>query len=245
MSLKGDTAEGKKDTETRRHGDAERITDPSSSASFTESPCPRVPASPLLRVAASLLLLIVVIIPDLRRHLSNFHVVVASFQQNGNWSVSNYVRGTLAGTLFSNPSWRVSGVSVLTVLLCAAVGIPLAFLFERYSFPCRQYLRYLLPCRWSYRLWSAQSLLFFSAASQEFWLAGPVSTSSRTLAVVTAWLAGLAALSHLHDVPVLLRFNGSGFDRGSMRRWPRPPAVWGPVACASSRESFCRNSRHH
>jgi ABC-type Fe3+ transport system permease subunit len=35
-------------------------------------------------------------------------------------------------------SFASVGVSVLTVLLCAAVGVPLAFLFERYT--CRRWL---------------------------------------------------------------------------------------------------------
>jgi iron(III) transport system permease protein len=125
MSRKVDTAEGKRDTETRGRGDTERITN-------------RVPASPrlfspprlFLLFIAALVLLYGVIYP-------NIHVVVASFQQNGNWSVSNYVQA-LSRVIVLESILASVGVSVLTVLLCAAVGIPLAFLFERYSFPARR-----------------------------------------------------------------------------------------------------------
>jgi iron(III) transport system permease protein len=67
----------------------------------------------------------------------NIHVVVASFQQNGNWSVSNYVQA-LSQMIVLESILASVGVSVLTVLLCAAIGIPLAFLFERYTFPARR-----------------------------------------------------------------------------------------------------------
>ena len=67
----------------------------------------------------------------------NIHVVLASFQQNGNWSVANYVQA-LSQPIVLESILASVGVSIFTVLLCAAVGIPLAFLFERYSFPARR-----------------------------------------------------------------------------------------------------------
>jgi iron(III) transport system permease protein len=67
----------------------------------------------------------------------NIHVVVASFQQNGYWSMANYVHA-LSQSIVLESILASVGVSVLTVLLCAAVGIPLAFLFERYTFPARR-----------------------------------------------------------------------------------------------------------
>ena len=67
----------------------------------------------------------------------NIHVVVASFQQNGNWSLANYVQALSQAIVLESIVASV-GVSVLTVLFCAAVGVPLAFLFERYSFPARR-----------------------------------------------------------------------------------------------------------
>src|SRR5258705_3004663 len=85
---------------------------------------------PILFLIVALVLLYGVIYP-------NIHVVVASFQQNGNWSASNYVQA-LSRVIVLESILASVGVSVLTVLLCAAVGIPLAFLFERYSFPARR-----------------------------------------------------------------------------------------------------------
>jgi iron(III) transport system permease protein len=67
----------------------------------------------------------------------NIHVVVASLQQNGSWSLANYFQA-LSQTVVLESIFASVGVSLLTVLLCAAVGIPLAFLFERYSFPARR-----------------------------------------------------------------------------------------------------------
>ena len=67
----------------------------------------------------------------------NIHVVVASFQQNGYWSMANYVHA-LSQSIVLESILASVGVSVLTVLLCATVGIPLAFLFERYTFPARR-----------------------------------------------------------------------------------------------------------
>jgi len=67
----------------------------------------------------------------------NIHVVVASFQQNGTWSLANYVQALSQAIVLESIVASV-GVSVLTVLFCAAVGVPLAFLFERYSFPARR-----------------------------------------------------------------------------------------------------------
>ena len=115
----------KVDTETGGHGDTGKTTD-----SF--SPRRRVSVSPrlFLLFIVALVLLYGVIYP-------NIHVVVASFQQNGNWSVSNYVQALSRAIVLESILASV-GVSVLTVLLCAAVGIPLAFLFERYSFPARR-----------------------------------------------------------------------------------------------------------
>ena len=96
------------------------------------SPRRRVSVSPrlFLLFVVALVLLYGVIYP-------NIHVVVASFQQNGTWSVANYIQA-LSQPIVLESILASVGVSVLTVLLCAAVGIPLAFLFERYSFPARR-----------------------------------------------------------------------------------------------------------
>ena len=51
----------------------------------------------------------------------NIHVVVASFQQNGNWSLANYVQALSQAIVLESIVASV-GVSVLTVLFCAAAG---------------------------------------------------------------------------------------------------------------------------
>src|SRR5216684_3588701 len=66
----------------------------------------------------------------------NLYVVIASLQHEGQWSFANYLlvfsqRVALEAILTS------IAVSTLTVIFCALVGIPLAFIFERYSFPGR------------------------------------------------------------------------------------------------------------
>ncbi|HEX8843113.1 MAG TPA: iron ABC transporter permease [Pyrinomonadaceae bacterium] len=66
----------------------------------------------------------------------NLHVLTASLQTNGEWSLDNYrqilsQRSTFEAALSS--VW----LSLLTVLFCALIGVSLAFLFERYTFPGR------------------------------------------------------------------------------------------------------------
>jgi iron(III) transport system permease protein len=67
----------------------------------------------------------------------NLHVVIASLQHDGNWAFTNY-REVLTQKIVLESILASVGVSILTVLFCAAVGIPLAFLFERYNFPARR-----------------------------------------------------------------------------------------------------------
>ncbi len=67
----------------------------------------------------------------------NFHVLIASLQNEGHWSLINY-RQVLGQRIVLESIFASVGVSVLTVLFCAAVGVPLAFLFERYNFPARR-----------------------------------------------------------------------------------------------------------
>jgi iron(III) transport system permease protein len=67
----------------------------------------------------------------------NLHVFVASLERNAGWSLANY-REVLSQNIVRQSIFASVGVSVLTVLFCAAVGVPLAFLFERYSFPARR-----------------------------------------------------------------------------------------------------------
>jgi iron(III) transport system permease protein len=67
----------------------------------------------------------------------NLHVLVASLQSDAGWSLANY-RQVLSQNIVLESIFASVGISVLTVLFCAGVGIPLAFLFERYSFPARR-----------------------------------------------------------------------------------------------------------
>ena len=67
----------------------------------------------------------------------NLSVVVTSLTRGDAWTLANYAdffarRAALEATAAS------LGLSLLTVALCAAVGVPLAFLFERYEFPGRR-----------------------------------------------------------------------------------------------------------
>jgi len=67
----------------------------------------------------------------------NLHVLVRSFQRDGVWTISNYVQ-VLSQSSTLQAIWSSILLSLLTVAFCALVGIPLAFLFERYEFPARK-----------------------------------------------------------------------------------------------------------
>src|ERR1700736_3252521 len=84
----------------------------------------------------SLLILITLLVLLYGVVYPNLYIVSTSLQQNGHWSLANYFqvfsqRVALEAVLTS------IAVSTLTVVFCASIGIPLAFLFERYSFPGR------------------------------------------------------------------------------------------------------------
>jgi iron(III) transport system permease protein len=99
-----------------------------------EGDSPRLPVSVsprlLLVLITGAVLLYGVIYP-------NFHVVVASLQRDGMWSLTNY-REVLSQNIVLESIFASVGISVLTVLFCVAVGVPLAFLFESYDFPARR-----------------------------------------------------------------------------------------------------------
>jgi iron(III) transport system permease protein len=67
----------------------------------------------------------------------NLTVITTSLQQNGSWTLANY-RDALSQRTILEAMLNSIGLSVGTVVLCAAVGVPLAFLFERYTFPGRR-----------------------------------------------------------------------------------------------------------
>jgi iron(III) transport system permease protein len=64
----------------------------------------------------------------------NLHVVVSSLRRSGAWSLGNYLEALSQRVVLEAIATSV-GISILTVILCALVGVPLAFLFERYAFP--------------------------------------------------------------------------------------------------------------
>jgi len=84
----------------------------------------------LLLLIVSLVLLYGVIYP-------NLHVVLLSLQRESNWSLQNY-REILAQRIVLKAILSSVSISVFTVVFCAAIGIPLAFLFERFTFPARR-----------------------------------------------------------------------------------------------------------
>jgi iron(III) transport system permease protein len=90
----------------------------------------RVPHSSLI------LILIVCIVLLYGVVYPNLHVLTASLQVNGEWSLANYRDLLSQGSVLEA---AVSSVvlSLLTVAFCALVGVSLAFLFERYTFPAR------------------------------------------------------------------------------------------------------------
>ena len=67
----------------------------------------------------------------------NFYVLVASLQRDGRWSLGNYMEALSERAVLEAIASSV-GLSLITVVLCALVGVPLAFLFERYTFPARR-----------------------------------------------------------------------------------------------------------
>jgi iron(III) transport system permease protein len=67
----------------------------------------------------------------------NLFVVATSLQRDGAWTLANY-REVLSQSVVLEAILNSIGLSVFTVLLCAIVGVPLAFLFERFEFPGRR-----------------------------------------------------------------------------------------------------------
>ncbi|HET6861430.1 MAG TPA: iron ABC transporter permease [Pyrinomonadaceae bacterium] len=67
----------------------------------------------------------------------NLAVVSASLMRGGSWSLANY-RDLLSQRVVLEATINSVVLSVATVLLCALIAVPLAFLFERYSFPGRR-----------------------------------------------------------------------------------------------------------
>jgi iron(III) transport system permease protein len=88
------------------------------------------PSTLVLFLVVGLVLLYGVIYPNAR-------VFLAAFQHEGSWSAQNFFAVLAQRTVIESAFTSVA-VSILTVAFCALVGVPLAFLFERYSFPGRR-----------------------------------------------------------------------------------------------------------
>jgi iron(III) transport system permease protein len=67
----------------------------------------------------------------------NLSVAISSFQRDGAWTFANY-REILSQQIVLEAIVSSLGLSIATVLCCAIVGVPLAFLFERFTFPGRR-----------------------------------------------------------------------------------------------------------
>lgn len=67
----------------------------------------------------------------------NVYVFSDSLRSNGQWTFANY-REVLSQSIVIEAIIASVGLSLFTVFFCALIGIPLAFLFERYSFPGRR-----------------------------------------------------------------------------------------------------------
>lgn len=67
----------------------------------------------------------------------NLSVVSASLQRAGSWTLANYSE-ILSQPVVIEAIVSSLGLSIATVALCALVGVPLAFLFERFTFPGRR-----------------------------------------------------------------------------------------------------------
>jgi iron(III) transport system permease protein len=67
----------------------------------------------------------------------NLSVAINSFQRDGAWTLANY-REILSQQIVLEAIVSSLGLSIATGLFCALVGVPLAFLFERFTFPGRK-----------------------------------------------------------------------------------------------------------
>ena len=67
----------------------------------------------------------------------NLSVFINSFQRDGAWTIANY-REILSQRIVLEAIVSSLGLSIATVFFCALVGVPLAFLFERFTFPGRR-----------------------------------------------------------------------------------------------------------
>ena len=89
----------------------------------------------ILAIITALVLLYGVIYP-------NLSVFITSLHRDGVWTFANY-REALSQRVVLEAIINSVGISLATVGLCGAIGIPLAFLFETYTFPGRRFFAVL------------------------------------------------------------------------------------------------------
>jgi iron(III) transport system permease protein len=137
----------------------------------------------------------------------NLFLVKSSLQQDGHWTLANYFQVFSQRVGLEAMATSIV-VSALTVALCVLVGIPLAFLFERYTFPGRNVFATLAALPLVLLGWHRS---FHLSLGESGILARAVQhATSGTTSLVAAWLGGITLLSYVHDVPVLLRSDWSG-----------------------------------
>ena len=90
-----------------------------------------------MRKSRFILLLIAAVVLTYGVIYPNLAVVITSLQRAGNWTLANYSE-LLSQRIVIEAIISSLVLSIGTVLLCALVGVPLAFLFERYTFPGRR-----------------------------------------------------------------------------------------------------------
>ena len=109
----------------------------STSNSFSDLHAPLSHRFRIKSPAQLVLILITVIVLLYGVVYPNAHILLSSLQIDGAWSLASY-RDVLTQSAVIESVITSLSVSVLTVIFCALIGVPLAFLFERYTFPFRR-----------------------------------------------------------------------------------------------------------
>ena len=94
--------------------------------------------SPFARFSPRFILLLLTLVVLLYGVIyPNLHLILTSFDRNGAWSLQNYSEALTQSTV-TEAILNSVALSLATVFFCALVGVPLAFVFERYAFPGRR-----------------------------------------------------------------------------------------------------------
>ena len=182
--------------------------------------------------------------PCLRRHLSKLAVVVSSFQRDGIWTLANY-REILSQAVVIEAIVSSLGLSIGDGFVVCARRRPArvsvrTLHISRQTFICRDRsvaTRVAATRRHGrIHLSVGETGILAHGIQNLFGLESPPWRLAR--------LAGVAAVSHLHDVSVFLRAHrrGSAPDRRESRG---SSAEFGSSRVLFSRACCCRNSRLH